>query len=217
VSDIRRYRPGDEDALVQVCVRTADAGGDATGLLPDDRLWADLFVLPYVARHPELAFVVAAEDGRVTGYVVGAPDTAVFEAWFRDHWWPEHEARYAAEATGAEGSADGVPALGPRDQEAGRRRRDDLLRYAAGRGRASRSDAAAYPAHLHIDLLPELQGQGWGRRLIETLLDALREAGVPGVHLVAGEDNAGALAFYPRVGFAPLPSEPGSRAFGRTL
>ena len=40
--------------------------------------------------------------------------------------------------------------------------------------------AAEYPAHLHIDLLPELQGQGWGRRLIDTLVAALRERGVRG-------------------------------------
>jgi GNAT superfamily N-acetyltransferase len=74
-----------------------------------------------------------------------------------------------------------------------------------------------YPAHLHIDLLPELQGQGWGRRLIDTLVAALRERGVTGLHLASSSDNAGAIAFYPRVGFTPLPSHEGVQAFGRHL
>ncbi|MFS0732092.1 GNAT family N-acetyltransferase [Microbacterium sp. 1P10UB] len=190
-----RYRPGDDDDLVEICVRTADAGADATGLLTDDRLWAEIFVLPYLVRHPEFAFVVRSETGRVTGYTVGRPDTVGFEAWFRDEWWPERADRW----------------------EAGPPRQDGLLRYAAGRGRAAEPYAAEYPAHLHIDLLPELQGQGWGRRLIDTLVDELRRAGVPGVHLVASADNSGAAAFYPRVGFTQLPSGADVRAFGRIL
>ena len=38
------------------------------------------------------------------------------------------------------------------------------------------AEVDAYPAHLHIDLLPELQGQGMGRRLIDTLRAALADA-----------------------------------------
>ena len=37
--------------------------------------------------------------------------------------------------------------------------------------------AEHYPAHLHINLLPDAQSGGWGRRLIETELDALRRPG----------------------------------------
>ena len=72
---IRPFQPGDEPALADICLKTADAGADATGILDDDDLWAEIFVLPYVARHPDLAFVVETDDGRVAGYIVGAPDT----------------------------------------------------------------------------------------------------------------------------------------------
>ncbi|GAA2975411.1 ribosomal protein S18 acetylase RimI-like enzyme [Microbacterium terrae] len=195
---IRPYRAGDEPALADICLKTADSGEDATGVLDDDDLWAEIFVLPYVARHPEFAFVVETDDERVVGYIVGAPDTAAFEAWFRDAWWPRHAVRW------------------PRP-ESETTRQDGILSYAYGRGTGAVAFADEYPAHLHIDLLPEAQGGGWGRRLIATLEDALREAGVPGLHLVAGADNAGAIAFYPRVGFAPLPSDEGSRAFGTLL
>jgi ribosomal protein S18 acetylase RimI-like enzyme len=196
VGEIRNVRAGDERGLAEVCVRTADAGGDATGLI-DDRIWAEVFVLPYAMRHPEFAFVVADGD-RLLGYVVGAPDTAAFEAWFRDEWWPERGAAW------------------PRPQTRNTRQ-DKVLDYAYGRAPGAEPFEEAYPAHLHIDLLPETQGQGWGRRLIEALLDALRAAGIPGVHLVADARNTGALAFYDRLGFARLPSPQGVQAFGLSL
>lgn len=195
---IRPFRPGDEPALADICLRTADAGADATGILDDDDLWAEIFVLPYVARHPAYAFVVESDDGRVAGYVVAAPDTAAFEEWFAAEWWPRHAERWPHPGDAAS-------------------RHADIVRYAYGRRGGAQPFGDDLPAHLHIDLLPELQGQGFGRRLIVTLEDALREAGVPGVHLVASAENEGAVAFYPRVGFEPLDSPEGSRAFGKRL
>lgn len=197
MSSIRPFRPGDEPALADICVKTADAGRDATGLFRDDLLWADVFVLPYVARHPELAFVVEADDGRVIGYAVATDDTEEFEAWFASVWWPGVAARYPLTGAGA--------------------RERGTIEYAAARAPGREWHAAAYPAHLHVDLLPELQGQGFGRRLIETLVAALERVGATAVHLAASSDNTGARLFYPRVGFTELPSGDGSRAFGRIL
>jgi ribosomal protein S18 acetylase RimI-like enzyme len=96
-------------------------------------------------------------------------------------------------------------------------RQDGILRYAYARRGGAESYGETYPAHLHIDLLPEAQGQGLGRLLIATLIEALRAEGVSGLHLVASADNTGAIAFYPRVGFAPLPSHDGVQAFGMHL
>lgn len=198
MTGIRPFRPGDESALAEICLRTADAGGDATGVLEDDAIWAHVWVLPYVERHPDLAFVVESDEGTPVGYVVGTPDTDAFEQWFQIDWWPRHAHRW------------------PRpDRE--RTRQDGILRYAYGRGEKPEPYAAEFPAHLHIDLLPQAQGQGAGRRLIATLSDALRERGVSGLHLVASAENTGAMAFYTRLGFAPLPSPPGSRAYGLPL
>lgn len=179
-------------------MRTADAGGDATGILDDDAIWPAIFVLPYLFRHPDLAFVVETDDGRVVGYVVGAADTRAFEDWFRRQWWPEHGARW------------------PRpDRE--ETRQDGILQYAYARRAGAEPYGDDYPAHLHIDLLPEAQGAGWGRRLVETLTQALRERGIPGLHLISDAGNAGALAFYTRLGFTPLPSHTGVQAFGMPL
>lgn len=200
---IRPFRPGDEPALAEICLRTADAGADATGLLDDDDLWAEIFVLPYVAHHPELAFVVEAGDGRVVGYVVGAPDSAAFEEWFATEWWPRHADRWPRP------EGDPVPVSVSRQ--------DGMVRFAYARRGGAQPFGDEYPAHLHIDLLPEAQGRGLGRRLIETLETALRDTGVPGLHLVAWAENTGAVAFYPRVGFAPLPSPEGTRVFAKRL
>ena len=195
---IRSFRPGDEAAVADICLKTADVGADATGVFEDDAIWAEIFVLPYVHRHPDLAFVVEADDGRVVGYIVCAPDTNAFEDWFHDEWWPERGERWPKPV---------------REQS----RQDGTLIYAYSRRAGAEPYAEDYPAHLHIDLLPEVQGQGWGRLLIATLVDALRERGVAGLHLAASTDNTGAIAFYPRVGFIAIPSHQGVQAFGMDL
>jgi len=195
---IRPFHAGDEAALAEICLKTADAGADATGIFEDDEIWAEIFVLPYAHRHPELAFVVEADDERVVGYIVCAPDTKEFEEWFHDEWWPERGARWSK----------------PTSE---RTRQDGTLLYAYSRHGGAEPYGDEYPAHLHIDLLPELQGQGWGRALIERLVVALRERGVTGLHLAAASDNHAAIAFYPRVGFAAIPSHAGVQAFGMKL
>ena len=201
MASIRPFRPEDEAALSSVCIRTADAGADATGILTDDEIWPEVFLRPYLARPPDDAFVVD-DEGEAVGYLVCAPDTRSFEDWFSTSWWPERGARWARVAeTG-----------GPRAE-----RTAGILRYAAARRAEAEPYGDAYPAHLHIDLLPQAQGQGWGRRLIDALIKSLRARAVPGVHLVADATNTSALAFYDRLGFVRLPSHEGVQAFGMSL
>ena len=64
-----------------------------------------------------------------------------------------------------------------------------------------------YPAHLHIDLLPQLQGLGCGRKLMEVFFNALRELEVPGLHLGVDSANEGAIKFYEKLGFSVLKEE----------
>lgn len=58
-----------------------------------------------------------------------------------------------------------------------------------------------YPAHLHIDILPQYQGKGHGTRLMGCFLNSLIEKAVPGVHLSMAASNTGARRFYERLGF----------------
>jgi ribosomal protein S18 acetylase RimI-like enzyme len=62
------------------------------------------------------------------------------------------------------------------------------------------------PIHAHVGvlgmgLLPAFRGQGIGRRLVETTLDAARGFGLSRVELTVREDNASAIALYEKTGF----------------
>lgn len=58
-----------------------------------------------------------------------------------------------------------------------------------------------YPAHLHINILPEFTGLGWGQKLMSAFLPAVKGLGAGGVHLGMVASNDGARRFYERLGF----------------
>nr|WP_234661785.1 GNAT family N-acetyltransferase [Agromyces marinus] len=188
---IRGYRPADRDAVASVCLRTAAAGGDATGLYRDDTLMPEVYALPYLEYAPDLAFV-AELDGRVAGYVLGVADTAAFITWYAREWAPGFRLRHPVA---------GEPTVHrPAYTEA------QLIADGGDPERMRIAELGDHPAHLHIDLLPELQGRGVGRRLIDTFRAALADREVPAVHLGVDPANIGARAFYGRLGFHELPS-----------
>ena len=190
---IRPYRPSDRDDVFDICLRTAAGGGDATGVYSDDSLMPEVFALPYVEYAPDLAFVVDdGGGGRALGYVIGVADTRAFVEWWKREWTPGFRRRH--------------PEPGPPTGRHPGFSETQLIEAGVNPDRMLIAEIADYPAHLHIDLLPELQGQGMGRRLIDTLRAALADRGVPAVHLGMDAANTGAWAFYDRLGFQELPS-----------
>ena len=181
--EIRLYRPADRADVYNVCVRTAAAGGDATGIYSSDDLMPDVFAGPYLAFQPDLAFVVDVGD-RVAGYVIAAADTRAFVERVRQEWVPTFASKY--------------PEPSPTDAP--------IVAMGVDPERMLVPEVDEYPAHLHIDLLPELQGQGCGRALIDTLRTELARRGIPGLHLTMDPANLPARAFYDRLGFVELPS-----------
>jgi ribosomal protein S18 acetylase RimI-like enzyme len=196
---IRPYRPDDLDDLYRVCLRTADSGQDATALFRDPMLPGHMYAAPYAVLEPSLTFVAVGQDG-VSGYVVGALDSVGFAQRLEERWWPGLRPRYP----------DPSASL-PED----RWTRDQQIAYRMHHPYPVPAELAVrYPSHLHINLLPPLQGQGAGRRLIQTLTGALRAQRSPGLHLHVGVANPRAAGFYVRVGFTEIPSgSPGSRLF----
>ncbi|WP_127501448.1 GNAT family N-acetyltransferase [Actinoplanes solisilvae] len=192
---IRAYRPTDLDAVYDICVRTADSGGDARGRNSSDRLVGDVFAAPYVVLEPEVARILDDGHGNAVGYIVGTADTARFVRRYRAEWLPATEGRYGDD---------------PRDQ--------GWLALHHNPERMLVAELAGYPAHLHIDLLPEWQGRGQGRGLMASFLAGLHDAGVPRVHLGMAPANTAARAFYGRLGFTeiPVPSEPNALYLGRS-
>lgn len=197
---VREYRPGDLPALYDVCLRTGATGADASGLTDHPRLLGDVYAAPYAAHAPEFVSVLA-DGSDVVGYVLGVPDTTAYDAWAATSWWPGVRDRYA-----------GVEPRTALDTGL-------LTGIRAGTYRSDLDDAvlARYPAHLHVDLLPVVQGGGWGRLLLQRFFAQLQAAGSPGVHLGVATANTRARRFYERTGFVELSSSGDASSGGRTL
>lgn len=209
---IDRYRPSDRPALYEICLRTADDGQDATRLFRDPYLPGHLYLAPYVELEPQLALVLRPEaagvgasgdagargPGHPVGYVVGTADTVAFEAALAERWLPALRELYPLEAPYPPADAHYVR----------------LLHESPGADRPWLPD---YPAHLHVDLLPEAQGGGRGRALLEQFFAELRARGVPGVHVGVSSDNPGAIGFYEHIGMSVLARGAGGQAMGMRL
>lgn len=185
---MRQADVADLPAVYRICMLTGALGKDATPDNDDPDILGHLYVGNYVVMEPELAFVVDGPNG-VAGYVVGARDSRGFYERMEREWLPRLRAR--------------IPDPGP---DAARWRFSDEKRRQVHHFEPYYPPAleADYPSHGHIDLLPEAQGRGWGRRLLERLMAELRATGSPGIHLGVARDNLPALAFYRRLGLAEL-------------
>jgi GNAT superfamily N-acetyltransferase len=180
MADIRPYREGDLEDLYRICLATGDSGADATHLYEDPRIIGHVFAAPYGVLCPQTAFVIEDEEG-VGGYVLGALDTAAFEAAAEERWWPALRARYAD------------PGLPPRADWS----RDALMACAIHHPpRTPRRIAEPFPSQLHIDLLPRLQGRGFGQRMLDLWFGQVAQMGSTGAHLGVGAANVRAIRFY---------------------
>ncbi|MFM2485581.1 GNAT family N-acetyltransferase [Celerinatantimonas yamalensis] len=184
VAFIRHAKLTDRPMLYQICLQTAKAGDDATGLYSDHEYPGQVYVIPYLLFEPQFAFVLEMNQ-QVVGYVVATADTAHYEQTLAKQWWPKLKAQYAERE---EMALWDHKVLGQ-------------IRHPSG---ASPELLERWPAHLHINLLPQAQAGGWGRKLIAHQLHALKEAGVDGVHLGVNLANERVCQFYEKVGFETI-------------
>jgi GNAT superfamily N-acetyltransferase len=194
---IRPFQPGDLRDLYAVALQTGDAGKDASSLYADGDLVGHIYAAPYALLEPELTLV--AEDGAgVAGYVVGAIDS---DAWFdrlERAWWPELRRLYA--------DPSGSP---PRTWSP-----DQFRAFIIHHPQPSPAEVVrAFPAHIHLNLLPRLQGQGVGARLLAAWFAAAEGRGVGPAHVGVNHANSRGLRFWDGQGFARLdiPREIGGR------
>lgn len=177
---VRPFAEGDRAELREVFRR---AGEGAAGL-PfggyEEEVWLD----PYIDGEPGSVFLALA-DGRVVGYLTGCVDSSTMPS--------EEDRVYRLVARHR-------LYLRPALLRFTARSLSDMAR--AGRGRsASAFTDPAWPAHLHVRLVPEARGRGLGSQLVVRWLDRLRELGSPGCHLQVEAENRGAVAFFARHGF----------------
>ncbi len=185
---IRPARPGDERGAYYVCLKTGDNGGDGEPFYRQDPdALGRIFVGPYLAYEPEPSLVLEDPEG-ICGYALGAFDSRTFYSRYETEWRPRLCARFPA--------PQGDPSRWTRTQQ--------VYHWYHHPDYFCPEPYATYPAHLHIDLLPRAQGRGYGRRMLEQVMDTLRQRGAPGAHLGLSVLNPRAFGFYERLGFREL-------------
>lgn len=188
MTTIRPYRPSDLPALYEICLKTGDSGADGSHLYSDPKVIGEIYAAPYGVLNPGLAFVAEDEQG-VAGYIVGCADTRAFEARLEAEWWPDRRALYA--------DPSAVP---PRERSWDQWRAWQIHHPAT----TPQAVVEAAPAHLHINMLPRLQGQGIGKGFVDTWRAAVAAEGAARVHLGCSISNHRALRFYDLYGFERL-------------
>lgn len=147
----------------------------------------DTFCNYYIEREPFNCFVADGGEGAV-GYILCAESFAAFKPVFYSEYLSAVRRRSPLLALGAWGSIW-----------------------------FERKYARKYPAHLHIDIFDGCQRMGIGTRLMDALVDHLRQKGTAGVMLTVGAGNEKGVSFYKKYGFTPLGKLCGGLAMGLSL
>lgn len=180
-ASIRPAGPTDLQALGQIAYATGFFGNSAAVYFPSQPLFRDLWIKPYL-NGIGACNLVAELEGKIVGYIIGTPDVRAYQRYFL---------RSALEVVGKALSG----------QYPGFLQSTRYLLRAARYG-SPLAPLEQYPAHLHINLLPESRGLGLGQKLLAAHLDCLRARGVPGVQLSTTRENTAALGLYQKFGFA---------------
>jgi ribosomal protein S18 acetylase RimI-like enzyme len=199
---VRAYRPADRGRVREICFLTGYMGEPADWFWRDRESFADMFSGYYTDREPESASVVEI-DGVVSGYLLGCVDST--KAW------------NPANVAGRHIVQRGIAFRPGTARVIWRTIRDGLGEVVRRRHELDDLEFSdpRYPAHLHIDLLPNARGVGAGTRLMHRWLDRLRASGVQGCHLQTMAENTSAIAFFTACGFEPAggtPRIPGVRS-----
>jgi len=162
-----------------------------------------LWCHPYPQLSPGTCFVLDSGAGEAVGYILGTADTEAFAERWKSDFLPFLDQNLLPRPPNSAADGKTVPA-GDVDLPT------HLLNlvyndYPTMLNLSRPQMIERWPAHLHINILPAHQRQGWGRRLIDTLLAALAERNCKGMHLGMEAGNAGSLKFYESLGFSRYP------------
>lgn len=142
----------------------------------------------YIEKEGENCFVATDENDKAIGYIICTENFDNFkEIYIKDYYTRIKKWEY--------------------------RRRESALRAIASQEKYKDE----YPAHLHIDLLPQYQHKGLGRKLMDTLCENLRQKGVKGVMFTVWHKNYNAIKFYEKYGFQLIETKETTLVYGLKL
>ncbi|MGW0180326.1 GNAT family N-acetyltransferase [Nocardia sp. NPDC003345] len=198
---IRAFEASDRDALRRL-FRVAGRGSPTETLWGHPESEAMIYLEPYIDHEPE-SLLLAEVDGELVGYLTGCVNTATFpseskriEDAIRTH---RLVLRRAPALFFARSALDAASAALRRESAAGE------------------IHDPRWPAHLHINVVPEARGTGAAEALMRRWFALLEAAGAPGCHLQTLVENGRAVRFFERMGFiayGPTPVVPGLRYRG---
>jgi ribosomal protein S18 acetylase RimI-like enzyme len=147
----------------------------------------------YIRYEAHNGFVaVDSANGRVVGYIIGTADTRAYEKAFKRRMYWRIILRSFFYSLW---------------------RHPESFRYVLTWALTYKSDYLApfyaeYPAHLHINVLPDYQRLGIGEILLRLFETRMAVQGVTGIHLGTSNHNSKALPFYKKNGFKILLEKP---------
>jgi Acetyltransferases len=187
---IRKCMRDDEQGIMNVCYRTGYMGEELTGrdLFNDVKLFGYLFCIYYVRYETDNCFAaVDTEHGdKIVGYILGTDNSkkesihsSIKLGWrivLRLLFYTlfKYPESFRATLHFLKSAFTGSPA--------------GLYDY--------------YPAHLHINVLPEYQHSGVGSMLLKRFEEHMKKMGVAGIHLKTSNKNQKAVPFYKKKGYS---------------
>jgi GNAT superfamily N-acetyltransferase len=187
---VRPCAKGDEKDIMNICYRTGYMGEDLTGrgIFNDVKLFGNLFCLYYPRYERENCFV-AEKDGTIVGYILGTCDSSAKDKGFaaRMVWRIAIRLFFYTLFVHRESFKA-------------------VFHFIKGAGHKGLPENLYndYPAHLHINVLPEHQHGGTGSILLESFEEHMRKMGVKGIHLFTSNKNTKAVPFYIKKGYTLL-------------
>ncbi|MGG1518201.1 GNAT family N-acetyltransferase [Paenibacillus oryzisoli] len=154
----------------------------------DHELLALRWIRQFLITEPQNGYVLEhTASSKAVGYITCASDTIAYENEFENTYLPKLKVRYE------ELEKQSFAYLEENRKLLFFRRNQDIG-----------FDATEYPAHLHINILPEYQRSGYGRLLLSAYEENLRSRGVRGYHLGTGANNLKGISFYTKHGLELL-------------
>jgi ribosomal protein S18 acetylase RimI-like enzyme len=202
---IRKAVLQDLPYLYKICLETGASGKDASSLFNDPFVLGQYYAAPYLIYPFGFCFVAEYEN-RPQGYVLAAADTEDFSRWFEEHWLPGLRLQFPLPFASSLAASDSEKEIFK-----------NINRTHFPVSCDDKKLFNEWPAHLHIDLLPSIQGKGVGKTLLQHLFAALKGNGTKGLHLKVDAQNKGAIVFYRKIGFALLEETDDCLTFGYSI